>query len=155
MFGAHLMSILIYMYMSLVVADANVFEYFAADAHFLGVLNCERRFYRPVDFLRKVLVLCCAFEGGTVSRPMFAAFVSLGFAFLHLRVWPYRRKETNYHKAISDFTICFVFYLCSIKAAGSPEDKVFIVLQLVIVAMWRVFVPISLVAACIIGVRRE
>lgn len=86
-------------------------------------------FYRPIDFLRKVLVLCCAFTGGAVSRPMFAAFVSLAFAFLHIRVWPYRRQETNIHKAISDFTICFVFYLCSIKAAGDPTDRVFTVLQ--------------------------
>ena len=53
-------------------------------------------------------VLCCAFTGGNVSRPMFAAFVSLSFAFLHIRVWPYRRQETNFHKAVSDFTICFV-----------------------------------------------
>ena len=50
-----------------------------------------RDYYRAVDFLRKLLVLCCAFLPSAVARPMFAAFVSLGFAFLHIRIWPYRR----------------------------------------------------------------
>jgi hypothetical protein len=92
-----------------------------------------------------------------VSRPMFAAFVSLGFAFVHIRVWPYRRSETNIHKSVSDFTISFVFYLCSIKAANGldPEDETFRLLEILIVCMWRVFVPLSLIYACVAGARRE
>eukprot|EP01043_Picozoa_sp_COSAG02_P089539 COSAG02_NODE_26506_length_631_cov_1.067669_1_plen_193_part_10 len=92
-----------------------------------------------------------------MSRPMFAAFVSLGFAFAHIRVWPYRRSETNIHKAITDFTICFVFYLCSIKATDGvdSDDAAFQLLQTLIVFMWRVLVPVSLVVACVAGVRRE
>ena len=58
-----------------------------------------REYYRPVDFLRKVLVLCCAFTGGNVSRPMFAAFVSLSFGFLHIR---YLRLDTNCNLNINE-----------------------------------------------------
>ena len=78
-------------------------------------------------------------------------------AFVHIRVWPYRRQETNFHKAVSDFTICFVFYLCSIQATESapPEDTVFTMLQLMIVFMWRVLVPLSLIGAIASGIRRE
>ena len=113
-------------------------------------------YYRAVDFLRKLLVLCCAFLPSDVARPMFAAFVSLGFAFLHIRVWPYRRQETNVHKMITDFTICFVFYLCSIKAAGEPSgDWMFDGMQQVVIVMWQILVPLSLVVACVAGVRRE
>eukprot|EP01045_Picozoa_sp_COSAG04_P003515 COSAG04_NODE_144_length_22941_cov_54.823614_1_plen_1624_part_10 len=113
-------------------------------------------YYRAVDFLRKLLVLCCAFLPSAVARPMFAAFVSLGFAFLHIRVWPYRRQETNVHKMITDFTICFVFYLCSIKAAGEPSgDWMFDGMQQVVIVMWQILVPLSLVVACVAGVRRE
>jgi hypothetical protein len=122
----------------------------------------ETGFYEAIDFFRKILVLCCAFVGGSdttsasaVSRPMFAAFVSLMFAFMHIRVWPYRRKETNIHKMISDFTICFVFYLCSIKAAGQPHDFVFQMLELSILFMWRVLVPLSLLYSIWAGIRRE
>eukprot|EP01048_Picozoa_sp_COSAG05_P008679 COSAG05_NODE_673_length_7989_cov_2.973638_6_plen_111_part_00 len=63
--------------------------------------SCE--IHEALDFLRKVLILCCAFAGTEVSKPMFAAFVSLMFAFLHIRAWPYQAYETNVHKALSDF----------------------------------------------------
>ena len=50
-----------------------------------------------------------------------------------------------------------VFYLCSIQATESapPEDNVFQMLQLVIVFMWRVLVPLSLIGAMTSGIRRE
>ncbi len=89
---------------------------------------------------------------GLLTRPDIAFAM---FAFMHIRVWPYRRKETNIHKMISDFTICFVFYLCSIKAAGQPHDLLVQMLELSILFMWRVLVPLSLLYSIWAGIRRE
>ena len=50
-----------------------------------------------------------------------------------------------------------MFYLCSIKATDGvdSDDAAFQLLQTLIVFMWRVLVPVSLVVACVAGVRRE
>jgi uncharacterized protein YaiE (UPF0345 family) len=120
--------------------------------------SCE--YYEAVDFLRKVLVLVCAWVGEpqSVSRPVFASLVTLGFSFVHIRLWPYQQTETNMFKAASDYCILFVFFLCSLRTASSSvdlDDGYFRFVRNLILLMWRVGVPLWFVVTVFKNLHRR
>jgi hypothetical protein len=116
-------------------------------------------YYEAVDFLRKVLILCCAWvKAGSVARPVYASLICLAFSFSHIRLFPYRRLETNVLKAVSDYTIFFVFFLCSLKAADPSGDMLgdsFSLVETVIFLLWRGVVPLCFIAAIFLNVARQ
>ena len=158
-FVAKCLSVLLVTFPVWMLWDAfRVNSYRADKMHHEYRESCE--YFEAVDFLRKVAILCCAWLGNSssVARPVYAALVSLGFSFVQIRVWPYRRSETNVLKAASDFTIFFVFFMCSLSASknmsaatgtsSENEDQSLQLVRTVIVSMWRVGVPTLSVLAC-------
>lgn len=106
--------------------------------------DCE--YYEGIDFLRKVLILSCAWvgEANSVSRAVCASLVSLMFSFIHIRLWPYRRSETNMLKAVCDYTQFFVFFLCSLQAANPyADDSSYLNIKHAVFFMWQIVVPVA------------
>eukprot|EP01048_Picozoa_sp_COSAG05_P015805 COSAG05_NODE_1950_length_3794_cov_1.994317_4_plen_413_part_01 len=107
-FVAKCLSVLLVIFPMWMLWDAfRVNSFRSAQIHYEYKESCE--YFEAVDFLRKVMILCSAWLGNSssVARPVYAALFSLGFSFVQIRVWPYRRSETNMLKAASDFTIFF------------------------------------------------